>query len=167
MAEFRRLPTLLFASYLNYMNPIWGTACDNVIQPIQVIQNRIVRNMYGFDRRLDNAIMYEQLTLDNIFPIRAINYITTASFIYSCRKRSIHSNISFELNQLERHRMTLRTATAKNNIGKKDIKHFGVNIYNNLPDNIKKQCIFIHSSSKQNSTYPTLHSYPVVSMAAI
>ena len=29
--------------------------------------------------------------------------------------------------------MNLRPAYAKNNFGRKDIHHFGVNIYNNLP----------------------------------
>ena len=142
----------LFATHINYMITIWGNACDTVIKPIQTMQNRMLRNMYGFNR-LDNRIeMYKKLTADNIFPIRAMNFVNTACFIFMCRNRSIHTNIAFECNKGARTKMNLRPSSAKNNYGRKDIHHFGVNVYNNLPLQIRK-AVHIHSFKFQSRKF--------------
>ncbi|KAL7018435.1 hypothetical protein ACKWTF_010753 [Chironomus riparius] len=92
--------------------------------------------------------MFKKVNHENILPVRAMNFLNTASFIYSCRNKSIHSNINFERNQGKRNQMDLRSTTAKNNFGRKDIHHFGVNIYNYLPIAIRK-AVHIHSFKNQ------------------
>jgi len=98
---------------------IWGNACDTVIKPIQTIQNRMIRNMYEFDRLQNRIEMYKKVADENILPIRAMNFLSTASFIYMCRSKSIHTKLTFESYRGIRSRMTLRPTAAKNNLGKK------------------------------------------------
>jgi hypothetical protein len=142
----------LFATHINYMITVWGNACDNVIKPIQVIQNRIVRNMYGFDRYENRVAMYKEVSKDNILPVRAMNFCNTACFMFQCKNKSIHSNLTFDPNKGTRTRMMLKSTAAKNNFGKKDIHHFGVNIFNNLPIQIRK-AVHIHSFKFQVRQY--------------
>ena len=148
MSAKKRIYHSLFATHINYMLNIWGTACDNIIKPIQIIQNRMIRNLYGFDRRDNRSGMYMRVTHDNIIPIRAMNFLNTASFVYSCKRNLIHNNISFEVNVMERNLLNLRPAASRNSYGRKNIQHFGVNIYNQLPVRIKK-AIHIHSFKSQ------------------
>lgn len=126
------------------MLSLWGNACDNVIKPIQTMQNRIIRNMYKFDRLENRVTMYKKVAADNIFPVRAMNFINTSSFIFQCRCNSIHTNFSLSSNRSARNKLELRSSTAKNSIGKKDILHFGINAYNSLPQQIKKS-VHIHA----------------------
>ncbi|KAL7043779.1 hypothetical protein ACKWTF_001658 [Chironomus riparius] len=104
----------------------------------------MLRNMYGFER-LDNRVkMFMKVAKDNILPVRALNYLNTACLIFLCRNKSVHNNLVFERNRMVRNTMSLRSAAAKNSFGKKDIDHFGVNIYNNLPIQIRKS-VHIHA----------------------
>lgn len=148
MSAKKNIYHALFAAHINYLISIWGNACDNIIKPIQIMQNRMIRNIFGFDRRDDRTEMYLSISHHNIIPIRAMHFLSTASFVFSCRRRMIHSNISFETNVMERNRMQLRTSAARKSYGKKDIKHFGVNIYNNLPVQIKR-AFHIHMFKSQ------------------
>jgi hypothetical protein len=144
MSAKKKIYHSLFATHISYMVMLWGNACDTVIKPIQIIQNRMIRNMYGLDRMHNRVTMYKDLAQDNILPIRAMNFLNTASFVFSCRNRSIHTNLIFESNKGSRTRMNLRVIAAKSKFGKKDIHNFGVNVFNYLPLQIRK-AVHIHS----------------------
>lgn len=144
MAAKLKIYHSLFASHINYMINIWGNACDTVISPIQIIQNRVIRNIYGFDRLHGRIDMFKSIINDRILPIRAMNFLSTASFMFLCQKNAIHSNFEFERNIGRRSGKALRSSATKNNYGKKDIHHFGVNIYNSLPTETRN-AIHIHA----------------------
>jgi hypothetical protein len=131
----------LFESHLLYMNVLWGTACDKVIKPLQTIQNRALRSVYNL-RQLDNRTeMYFNHT-ESCLPIRGINFLLSATFIY----KSIHNNIRTNLNFMQpetrrgrsRNRHTLLQASYKTNYGTKSIMSHGVKIFNDLPTELKE-----------------------------
>jgi hypothetical protein len=144
MSAKKKIYHSLFATHINYMVMLWGNACDTVIKPIQTVQNRMLRNMYGLDRMHNRVTMYKNIAPDNVLPIRAMNFLKTASFIFMCRNRSTHSNLIFESSKGIRTRSNLRSASARSCVGRKDILHFGVNLYNYLPLQIRK-AVHVHS----------------------
>lgn len=129
----------LFESHLNYMSTIYGTACQKVLDPIQKIQNRVLRNVFNLDFLENRVNMYTHLIQDCL-PIRAINFVNTATFIYSNLSHQIHSNIVFNknpYNKRSRNAGRLLKALSNSNYGLKRITSFGVSIYNEVPDRIK------------------------------
>jgi len=127
----------LFESHLNYMSIIYGTACDKVISPIQKIQNRALRNVFGIDFRENRVNMYAHL-VQNCLPVRTINFISSATFIFNNLLSKIHSNIVFaRVLARTRNAGDLRKSQSKSNYGKKRISSFGASIYNYIPQDYK------------------------------
>jgi hypothetical protein len=130
----------LFQTHLTYMISVWGSANDNVITPLQVIQNRALRNVFGIERLANRTQMYVG-SVENCLPIRALHYVQSASYIYCNINRASHTNIILETNSLRgRYSNELRPATTRTNYGKRDITCIGVNIYNSVPKNIQVIC---------------------------
>ena len=65
----KKIYSTLFESHLLYMNLIWGAACDNVIKPLQSIQNRALRSVFNLKRETSRVEMYTHKT-ENCLPIR-------------------------------------------------------------------------------------------------
>ncbi|KAG5674290.1 hypothetical protein PVAND_004268 [Polypedilum vanderplanki] len=131
----------LVESNLYYMSTIWGTASDAVLKPIQILQNRALRNVYNLDRLENRVKMYTHLVSDCL-PIRAISYLSTATIIYNILNKRTHSNLSFvkqsSNSRTLRRNDTLRATICRTNRGSKSINFLGIHIYNNVPDEIKK-----------------------------
>lgn len=127
----------LFHTHLCYLITVWGSACDNVIKPIQCIQNRTLRNVFGLDRRTPKVVMYAH-KVERILPIRALHYLNTAAFMYDVVNKNIHSSIVVDKNNCKGRRANkLKSSAHKTNIGKKRITCIGSHIYNKIPDDIK------------------------------
>ena len=127
----------LFQSHLNYMSPIYGSACDTVIKSLQIIQNRTLRNIFGLDRMENRIYMYTHL-VENCLPIRALHFVNTACFIYGNIHNCIHTNISLDkIGGRSRSSGRLRSVMAKTNYGKKDVMSIGINIFNSIPKDIQ------------------------------
>jgi hypothetical protein len=133
----KRIYFAIFQSHLLYMSQVYGNACDTVLKPLQTIQNRTLRNVFGLDRMENRINMYTHL-VENCLPIRAIHYINTACYIYGNIHKNIHTNIPIEKSVTRgRSAARLRPVIGKTNYGKKDILSFGINIFNSIPNDIK------------------------------
>ena len=133
----KRVYFSLFQSHLNYMVQVWGVASDSVIKPLQVIQNRAVRNVFNIDRLENRINMYTHL-VQNCLPIRALHYVSTATYVYSNIHKLIHTNLVIQKsNSRGRNAGRLSPATSRTNYGKKNIKSIGANIFNNIPNDVK------------------------------
>ena len=83
--------------------------------------------------------MYTHL-VQNCLPVRAINYVNSATFVYNNLSRKIHSNIVFDkIAASSRTRRTsgLRKPLSKSNYGKKRIMSVGASIFNEIPQDLK------------------------------
>jgi hypothetical protein len=133
----KRIYTALFQSHINYMILLYGTACDSVIKPLQIIQNRALRNVFNIDRMENRVNMYTHL-VENCLPLRALHYVSTASYIYSNLNKSIHTNVVIESSRTRgRNARQLQPSIARTNYGKKNITTIGVNIFNSIPNDIR------------------------------
>jgi hypothetical protein len=130
----------LFESHLLYMNSIWGTACDNAIKPLQSIQNRALRSVFNLERYANRTDMYTHKT-ENCLPIRGLNFMLTATYIYKNIHGHTHSNIKFTHNSNRRGRSSqhkeLQCTASNTHYGHKSITSFGVKVFNSLPIDLK------------------------------
>ncbi|KAG5668041.1 hypothetical protein PVAND_015998 [Polypedilum vanderplanki] len=131
----------LIHSHLEYMNTIWGTASNAIIDPLQILQNRALRFVYQLDKRTSRVLMYTKL-VDNIIPIRAINYIKAATFVHNVTHRNIHSNTTFLSAPYNSRSLrvinTLKQSISNTNYGRKNITSHGVKLYNKIPNQIRE-----------------------------
>jgi len=130
----------LFESHLLYMNVIWGTASDKVLKPLQTIQNRALRSVFNLDKLTNRVQMYSHL-VENCLPIRAINFLMAASFLFKNLHGNIQSNIRFPFVQNRRGRSSnqreLQYFPSRTHYGHKSITSMGVKIFNSIPVEIK------------------------------
>jgi hypothetical protein len=130
----------LLETHLNYMIVIWGSASDVAINSIQTAQNRALRNVYGRDRRENRIEMYLHHT-ENCLPLRAIHFVSTASFIYNAIHHNTRTNLTFPWRTSLFKRDTgteLRITDGRTNYGKRSIFHLGIMIFNSIPAPIKQ-----------------------------
>jgi hypothetical protein len=130
----------LIGSHLNYMNVIWGTANDNIIKDLQTLQNRALRNVFNLDPRCNRVAMYTHL-IENILPIRAINFVNTSGMIYKIIHKKLMSNLIFEWKTIGRitrnKKRELKVVNAKSTFGSRRIVNYGSKIFNATPTDIQ------------------------------
>lgn len=134
----KRIYKSLVESHLTYMIPIWGSATDAAIKPLQVIQNRALRNVYNLDRLLNRKEMYSEQVEDNL-PIRGLFLVKTAGFVYKLMKGMIFANIRIEKARAGSRNGTYLRPTATRTVrAAKTITAIGPRIFNSLTDDVKR-----------------------------
>lgn len=131
----------LCETHISYMSMIWGTANENVLKPLQVIQNRILKSVFNLPRLTNRVQMYTH-KVENCLPIRAICYLNAATYIYKNVKNICLTNIVLQERSQKRRELRnkniIESSNANTKYGKKSITAFGVKIYNGIPDDIKQ-----------------------------
>jgi hypothetical protein len=127
----------LIETHINYMIPVWGSATDSIIHPLQVAQNRALRNVYGIDRLTNRTEMYSTMVDDNL-PIRGIFYKNTAGYIFKASNKMCYTNFNFDRMHTERRGDYLRPIMSRTSIGRKSICAIGPRIFNDLPSDIQQ-----------------------------
>ena len=133
----KKIYKALIESHINYMIPVWGAANDSIIQSLQIVQNRALRNTYNLDRLTNRIEMYSTKVDDNL-PIRAIYYKNTAGFIFKTCKRLIYTNLAFTKVLTGRRGDYLRPEATRTVIGRRRIAAIGPRMFNDLPQEIQK-----------------------------
>jgi hypothetical protein len=130
----------LFESHLLYMNVIWGNANEKLIYPLQVIQNRALRSVFSLNRDINRVEMYEK-HVENCLPIRGLNFLSTATYVYNNIHKKCLSNIDFERSINEEYELRnnndLRPMRCRTNYGQKSITTYGIKVFNSIPDSIQ------------------------------
>lgn len=83
----------LIHSHLNYMIIIWGHNNKTALQPIQVLQNRAIRNLLGAPYLTPIKTLYIK---SEILPLNLIIKFNAANFIYNLIECNLHSNLFIE-----------------------------------------------------------------------
>ena len=132
----------LIQSNLTYMSLIWGTATCSRLNPLQRLQNRIVKQIFGLDFRYPSRNLYIDLQL---MPIRSLVNQSATTFAYLIlNKRRIsqstfHQNFEFHSHNT-RNQDKLRPAiSSSTRYGLLSIKNHCIHVYNSLPDVIRKE----------------------------
>jgi hypothetical protein len=133
----KKIYCTLLQTHLSYMISIWGAANESIIKPLQIIQNRALRNVFGVGRLTNRIEMYMN-DVEDCLPIRALHFVQSANYVYCIVNQAIHTNLQINTsNSTGRHAHELRTTTSKTNYGRRMITSLGVHIFNRVPREIQ------------------------------
>ena len=126
---------------LIYCISVWGSSNDNVIKPLQVIQNKIIRAICGADRLSSSTPLYSSLKL---FNIRSIYKYMACNYVH---KSLMKSEGEFSLqrhphNTRQAQNMMLSVPFTRYSQTMQSILFSGPRIYNSLPITIKESRTF-------------------------
>ncbi|KAE8747081.1 hypothetical protein FOCC_FOCC006219 [Frankliniella occidentalis] len=132
----------LVQSNLTYMSLIWGTATNTRINPLQRLQNRVIKQIFGFHHRHPSIDLYSGL---NIMPIRNLINQSSATFAYLVINQKRISQTKFNHNYEVHSYSTRNNDKLRPNIsnltryGTLAVKSNCVRINNSLPESVRKE----------------------------
>lgn len=98
------------------MVSIWGSTSHSIIEPLQVLQNRAIRNVFRMESRKNRVEMYIET---KILPIRALCVFRIVTFIHKCITGGTIMNMKFERQGGKtRGKNMLKKTSSKNNHGR-------------------------------------------------
>lgn len=126
-------------SHLNYMVAIWAHAPACYLKPVQILQNRCLKIIFGLDRLTPSVLIYTDHA-KGILPIKGLQLLFTNKFVRQVLKDEIHHTLSFptrELTRTMRNTRPLYEATIRTEFGRKRILYYGTKSFNELNSSTK------------------------------
>jgi hypothetical protein len=127
-------------SHLSYLVGIWGNAYEKELDTIKVLQNKAVKIIFNYDRLKNTKELYQETKLLNV---KSLNCKALCTLMYKYTNNLIKNNFEVQYNN-DVHRYNTRQAIdlhidfSRTNIGKMGILTKAVNLYNDLPREIKE-----------------------------
>ena len=131
----------LIYSYLNYCILIWGSAYNNALNPLYILQKKAVR-LINNSQYLDHTLpIFNSLKL---LPLRQIFELNCLNFLYKCLKtdqfpefkRRLLSNLSVR-NYNTRRANSIRTPSVRLDICKRSYFYKGITLWNKIDTKFK------------------------------
>lgn len=133
----------LIYSYINYCNVVWGSAYNNHLKPLVILQKKAVRIINKSSYDAESAPIFHSLSLLNISNIHKLNCL---NFMYNClsnnkfpefRKRILENASSHDYNT--RHREQLNPPFERLEICRRSFLCKGIGLWNNLDVDVKSR----------------------------
>lgn len=137
----RNLYHSLFHSHIIYGIAIWGAANQTTLKPLQIVQNKAIKNLFGFHPRTPTSLIHQTcrlLTVENLYNA------TASSHVHQMLSDSIHTITILTTGAERHHHLTRRRqhlTTIRSNtttFGKNAALHKATSVYNRLPENLKE-----------------------------
>lgn len=128
----------LVKPHLEYLVEIWGSAASSNLNSLQRTQNKIIKVLFHYPFRTATIQLYNKT---KIFNLNQIYIYNTCILIKKILTKTIKSNLVLNI-KTNKHNLRkqnkLKLITPRTNYGRKTILFEGVQLYNNLPESIKK-----------------------------
>jgi hypothetical protein len=133
---------LLYYAYihskLTYLLPIWSSSSNKLLSTLLFAQNKALRTIYFRPWLYPTKLLYS-----NILSINQLKVYESIMLIHKIKNGLLKSNLQFQTNALTSKRNTrtsqnLRPPNYRSSFGQKSVIYNGINLYNGLPDEIKK-----------------------------
>lgn len=126
-------------AHMRYMCIIWGSCKKSLLAKIEVLQNRAIRTLYGYDYSTPTKIMYRKA---NVMPLKDLITYTTALQIYKKNSGLTYLHTMFDLNS-DIHSYYTRGRNKIHEIqnntrrfGSNGVKSILIRTFNKIPHNI-------------------------------
>ena len=133
----------LFNSHLQYAILCWGNATATLINRLQVLQNRAIRNMFKIPRysRLNNYYLnYRILKVDDLFDLEVGKFLHAHSknCLPNCFSDFFQEIASVhQYNTRASSNRNYNTISCRSSRGQKSIKYYGPKIWNDIPNSCR------------------------------
>ena len=131
----------LIYSYINYCNVVWGSAYNNHLNPLVILQKKAVRIVNKSSYDAESAPIFNSLGLLNISNVHKLNCL---KFMYSCLREDKFPELRNKILENEsshdydtRNRGQLNTPIARLEICKRSFLCKGVGLWKELEDDVK------------------------------
>jgi hypothetical protein len=133
----------LFLPHINYCSLVWGSSGPSVLKPLQVLQNRAFRMMFGVPSRTTVAPLMYDLNEMTVFQRLRFNYMT---FIHDTLYELRPNFLDVQFPQIsEVHNHFTRASAAKSlfvnrvrtQIAQRFVSDHGLSLWNTLPIEIR------------------------------
>jgi hypothetical protein len=135
----RQLFFNLFQSKILYGINTWGTVGKTQMEKIQIIQNKAIKNLYNLKRRTNTNFIHKKYNYTKIYKLYKQEAIIHT---YNIKNKLIRSNIKLNTGNdyhmyHTRHNTIRALKTTTNRYGKFSPINNAINIFNDLPANIR------------------------------
>ena len=129
-----------FYSHFIHMIPIWGYARSNVLQPLRILQNGIIKTLKNLPYLYPTSRIYDK----DLLPIDSIVHYETLYLIFRIKNNMLKSNdilpiVSdfhpYRTRQVNNFHLSFRNTR----IGQYNIFYHGLREFNNLPISLKNE----------------------------
>lgn len=146
IAEFlpiRALETLYYAffhSHLQQLTIIWGSASNERLKRIQVLQNRSLKTVYSLPHMYSSSLLFTDSRI-SVLPVRGLYHHQLISYTHAVANRvDMHTNM--HLSRIDHNHHTRRIGhlsipRPRTNYGKRKFAYMGPFLYNRLPATLK------------------------------
>jgi len=122
--------------HLNYLCVLWGSAAISHLKPLQVLQNRVLKFIYGLPAMYSTSELY---SLTGVLPVKGLYCYQVCLFVKGSLLRRIYSTVEFKGNDHEyktRSQNVLYYKATNTNIGMSGISFIGPRLFNYIPNEI-------------------------------
>ena len=128
-----------FLSHLRYLLPIWGTCSNTDLNTVKVMQNKILKILFHYDRLTSTETLYSELRVPKIDVLLELEQIKIVyKFINKTQKSNIPIRLLNEVHIYDtRSQNNIYTVNTRTNIGLHNPFTQACKVYNRIPDNIK------------------------------
>ena len=123
---------------LQYLTALWYPTKGILIHPIEVLQNKAIKNLYGLPLRYSTRNLYSNF---NIMPLASIYKYQVTVYIHQVIKSNRHSNINFCIRSSihsygTRQISNINLTRVSSERAKNCILFRGVQLHNSIPLNV-------------------------------
>lgn len=128
-----------FLSLFRYLLPVWGVCGRTLIESMQVLQNKIIKILYGFDRVTSTESLYQTLGMNKINDIIILEQCKlTYKIIHKQQKSNTQILFTNEIHNYTRTQHDIYQRQIHSNIGLYNPMSKASASFNTLPTNRNK-----------------------------
>ena len=147
ICDLKLLKTIYFAlveSHIQYCNVVWGNASDKILEPLSKLQAKILRIICFLPNDEISSLHAQNIT--GLLNIKQLNRLSIGKFMFKFKNKKLpRSYDNFFKVRTEEQRYSLRSRGkedyvcewGKSNYGMKRLQYQGVQLWNNIPSDIR------------------------------
>lgn len=128
-----------FLSHFRYMLPIWGTCGKTQFHPVEVLQNKILKVLFCYDRKTSTEILYQETNIPKLHRILELEQIKLIykilNDVQKCNTNLVMSNEVHS--HATRNQSNIYQISTRTNIGLSNPFVVACKEYNKLPQHLR------------------------------
>lgn len=126
-----------FHSHLHYLPSVYGVVKKEAISKVQTLQNRALKHVFKLPYLTPTSDVFKIYAI-NILPVKGVIFLSTTCLVNKIHKAIVSTNINLpKIARRGRSEGKFKASKFKSDFLKRDISFCGVQLFNNLPSEIR------------------------------